>query len=135
MAHSGTGVGSRLLQLMKPDGVPQAGRVVPHGALLHGDTADVPAAGWREAGPDTSSYRILTQLPWQLTHRTDASSRSTILRGGPDTSHYFPRQQLNIHAFHVPLVPSPAYLTRVFARYLSDNLRWFQKQNRSLTQL
>ena len=89
MAHSGTGVGSRLLQLMKPDGVPQAGRVVPHGALLHEDPTDVSAAGWREAGPDTSSYRILTQLPWQLTYWTYsyASSRSTILSGGPDTSH------------------------------------------------
>ena len=43
------GVGSRLLELMKPDGVAQSGRVVPHGKHLYGDTGDgANAAGFRE---------------------------------------------------------------------------------------
>jgi len=61
------GVGSRLLELMKPpDGVSQAGRVVPHGAHLHGAATDTAAssAGWREESDTMGVVKVPADKYW-----------------------------------------------------------------------
>ena len=59
------GVGSRLLELMKPDGVAQSGRVVPHGKHLYGDTGDgANAAGFREESDTMGVVRVPADRYW-----------------------------------------------------------------------
>jgi fumarate hydratase class II len=59
------GVGSRLLELMKPDGVAQSGRVVPHGKHLYGDAGDgAGAAGFREESDTMGVVRVPADKYW-----------------------------------------------------------------------
>ena len=59
------GVGSRLLELMKPDGVAQSGRVVPHGKHLYGNAGDgAGAAGFREESDTMGVVRVPADKYW-----------------------------------------------------------------------
>ena len=59
------GVGSRLRERMKPDGVAQSGRVVPHGKHLYGDTGDgANAAGFREESDTMGVVRVPADRYW-----------------------------------------------------------------------
>ena len=71
------GVGSRLLELMKPDGVAQSGRVVPHGKHLYGDAGDgAGAAGFREESDTMGVVRVPADKYWGA--QTQRSLRTSI---------------------------------------------------------